>query len=213
MPRRITRVADLCKVFEGGASPLMNEVATVCILYEDFRYELANLKRAIEAASVGKDQEPYYWIRRSLLTMNEFGKRLNSLLTNQAHEKAFDALRKDQRDALTAARRAINRSSLETLRNYFGGHLDPDLIGNGLKFYGSDAFSKMTWTDSRDELQLSLDFAYDIFRGAFAGHFAPTVDKLQDKLQAFYVDMGELFGHIAIATFILVHEFVWVKFG
>ena len=86
-------------------------------------------------------------------------------------------------------------------------------MGRGVNFYGSEAFSKMTWTDTREELSLSLDFANDIFRGAFASHFAPTIEQLRGKLQAFYAEMGKLFPHVVTATYILVHDFFWQKFG
>src|SRR4051794_13762681 len=110
MPKRKTRFADIYEVFRGGDSPLMNDIGAISILYEDFRYELWNLRRAIEAARVGTDQEAYYWIRRSLLTMNEFGKRLTSVLGEKDRDE-IGCLRKDKREALTAARRAIAKSS------------------------------------------------------------------------------------------------------
>jgi hypothetical protein len=41
MARSKSRVNDLYKVFKGGDSELLNEIGALCILFEDFKLEVA----------------------------------------------------------------------------------------------------------------------------------------------------------------------------
>ncbi len=146
-----------------------------------------------------------------MLTINEFGKTLNSLRSTKENLLYFENMREDKRQAIDACRRAINKSRIQQLRNYFSGHIDSERMGRGVRWFGESAISSLSWTEERDALPLDLKFANDIFRGAFAGYFAKDVTELKDQLQLFYKELGDLFPHVAAATHILIHDFIWVR--
>ena len=191
----------------------MNDLATLCILYEDFRFETRRLTDSLKTLETGMDQEAFYWIRRSLLTMHEFGGRLNSICNREEFRIAATSMSQSRRDILTNARRFINKSPLRDARNKFGGHLDPKVIGFGLKFHGPSAIAKIENVDSTDELSLRLEFARDLFRGAFASNFAADTQELAEKLNVFYGNLAATHWQILNATYVLVLEFVWDRFG
>ncbi len=58
-----------------------------------------------------------------------------------------------------------------------------------------------------------LDFAADLFRGAFASNFASDETDLAEKLRVFYDQLGKVHKHVMSATYVLVYEFVWNRFG
>lgn len=191
----------------------MNDIATLCILYEDFRFEIKHLRDSIRSANPGEDQEALYWVRRSLLTMHEFGKRLDSICNSEEFQGIRGSIREAHREKLVQTRRFINKSSLRDVRNKFGGHLDPEVIGSGLKFHGPDAISKISHVQTTEEMALRLDFAGDLFRGAFASNFASDAKDAAQRLEVFYRQLAELYRHVVEATHILVLEFVWNRFG
>ncbi len=192
---------------------MMNNIATLCILYENFRFEPRHLSESIKSAEAGKDQEAFYWIRRSLLTMHEFGKRLNDVCKCEEFENAKKSMPKQRQDAIITARRFINKSPLEDARNKFGGHLDPELVGSGLKFHGPNAISKISYVENADELALRLEFTGDLFRGAFASNFTSDTQDLAEKFNSFYEKLGKVDWHAAKATYELALEFLWDEFG
>ncbi|MDQ2946631.1 MAG: hypothetical protein M3Y27_11920 [Acidobacteriota bacterium] len=145
--------------------------------------------------------------------MHEFGERLNSICNNTEFRRVRNAMPQERQDVLTDARRFINKSPLRDARNKFGGHLDPELIGSGLKFHGPNAISKISHVETAEELSLRLEFAGDLFRGAFASNFASDTHDLAEKLHMFYDKLGNVHWHVASATYVLALEFVWNRFG
>ena len=62
--------------FKGGESDLLNQVACLCVLYEDLRVELNGLKTGQERLgdldTLGWQYRFFYFLRRSLVTLSEF---------------------------------------------------------------------------------------------------------------------------------------------
>ncbi len=112
MQKSVSRHGDLFSIFKRGESALMNDIATLCVLYEDFRFETKHLADSLVIVKPGEDQEAFYWIRRSLLTMHEFGQRLNSICRSKEFQAVKHSIREGNERILVEARRFINKSPL-----------------------------------------------------------------------------------------------------
>src|SRR5690349_11884154 len=89
--KSITRVGHIGRIFHGGDSQLLNCIARLSVLYEDFRVEHTALG---EIPALSEEESLLHWyrfmylIRRSVATMNEYQGALAQALRTEEFKRA-----------------------------------------------------------------------------------------------------------------------------
>jgi len=219
MARSKSRFNDLYKVFKGGDSELLNEIGALCILFEDFRVEVAGLRKAdpliSETPDIRKLHEMLYYVRRSLVALSEVKDRLQAICVNEEFRLTRHLIPKANMAAVIEARRFLNRNSiLNSLRNHMGAHIDPEkTVQASIRYFGPNAISRIRWSDTQTDFALQLDFATHILEGAMGSHLPGGTPEFAIELKRFFEVMIEAFMHVQNATFVLIHAFLWDRFG
>jgi len=220
MSRSITRFGNLNKVFKNGDSDLLNEIGALCIIFEDFRHEFASLMKLVpdpnEKEPVIEVHKALYYVRRSLITLEEARARLHAISTNNEFRAGKDWIPERFYSKVIAARRFINKNVvLSNFRNYMGAHVDPEkVVQSSIRYLGPNAVASIGWDGAtRTDFALKLDFVHYILEGAMASNLPGGVETLGDELPRFMDVMNKAFVHLADATFSLVYVFLWDKFG
>ena len=220
MGRSITRTNDLHKVFRNGDSELLNQIGALCILFEDFRHEVASFHQFLpEVTDSTPDvqilHQMLYYLRRSLVTLDEARERLQAICTNEQFRSARHHMKQANFLALVEARRYLNRNGiLKSLRNSLGAHIDPEkVVRASIQYYGPNAISSIHWSDTQTDFALQLDFATHILEGAIASHLPGGAERLEQEMSRFFGVMTEAYKHLQNATFILIHAFLWDRFA
>jgi hypothetical protein len=218
MGRSITRVNDLNKVFRNGDSDLLNEVGVLCILFEDFKHEILSLLKYLPetggAMAPDKQHEIFYYVRRSLITLDEVKEHLRAICANEEFRSAKDQIGNKNAALIIEAQRYLSRNSiLKNLRNYMGAHIDSAVVRSSIKYFGPDAVSRIRWVDDKTDFALRFDFATDLLKGAIASKLPRGIEHLEEEMPGFFQVLTEAFKYLQHATFILVHAFLWDRFG
>jgi len=110
--------------------PIATAVARLCVLREDFFMELqgVGMTESIESLDQNSDawRRMYFW-RKSLRTLEEIRKTLNTLGAQEDFRKALSKEPQEIRDAFKKLKKEMNKASDEFLRdlgNTIGAHLD-----------------------------------------------------------------------------------------
>jgi len=110
--------------------PIATAVARLCVLREDFFMELQGIgmTESIESLDQNSDawRRMYFW-RKSLRTLEEIRKTLNTLGAQEDFRKALSKEPQEIRDAFKKLKKEMNKASDEFLRdlgNTIGAHLD-----------------------------------------------------------------------------------------
>jgi hypothetical protein len=215
MGKGIQRSGYLTRAFKSGNSELLNEIAALCILYEDFRFEVMQLRASIPSALGRRTQHPaLYFIRRSLVTLYEYRRRLNAICRN-AEFRSQKHLRSDfNNEAIEQAWKYLNRNDvLREFRNWMGAHIDPEIVKSALQNFHSSIVSSVSWQEGTDDFAVQLPFATDILSGGFAYCLGVDMETLDAKVQEFLQLLVKAYEHVLRATLSLVLEYVWNEFG
>jgi hypothetical protein len=210
-----TRHGDLNLVFKNGDSPLLNQIAALCILFEDLETEIAALKSTEQVVDHARQQQrQFYYVRRSLITLYEFRGRLIDICRDPDFTRAEGGLSELNRESIKEARRFLTKNDvLRRYRNDFGAHITPEAIGKAIKYIGVGAFSSMSHRSSDDGFFLELPFANDLFRAAFASSLTTDASGLEEKMGNAFEKIIEGLQHAQNATFALLSGFIWDRFG
>jgi hypothetical protein len=219
MAKSITRHGNLGFVFGEGNSVLLNAIARLCILYEDIRLELNQLRQIQERRAAGEvldsdDFQVAYFMRRALVTLVEFRRALTRIRGTQEFKHAIAFHPKMEKDDLLPVEQFFQQheARIKELRNEFGGHLQEASV----KFatgHVSDVSGKITmnlrsegWT-----MGLECDFVSQLMAGIITSKLAGKDYK--GELGEAIEMMGTAFGHVQVATVALVYMFLWDRFG
>ena len=214
-----SRFGSLQRVFRGGESPLLNHVARLSVLYEDFRIErgalLAEETSLGEIDTLGQHYRTMYFIRRSLGTLIEFQGGLTQLMSLGEFKAARQRLSKKDGDCIDAANLYFQKHAarMKELRNEFGGHLKASAIEFCTSSFPPDLVGKVTWNSSnvKGRLWLELHYANELVAGVISSKLQGV--SVQDELVNALAMIFDSYGHVLAATYALVHAFLWDRFG
>src|SRR4051794_27770317 len=114
-------------MFGGGDSALLNAIARLSVLYEDFRIEymlLVDIAKLTDEEARLHKYRFLYLIRRSVATMDEFRGGLIQLLQTKEFQSAAPFLSKMDRACIDEATQYLRRTCdrIKKWRNEIGGH-------------------------------------------------------------------------------------------
>jgi hypothetical protein len=179
----ITRFGHLDRVFENGSSELLNAIARLSVLYEDFRIERSGLAPPEgafgEMDTLGHGYRMLYFLRRSVATLTEFHRGLTQILQMPGFKSA--PFNKQDAEGIDLANHWFqsHRKRLKELRNEFGGHLQQGSVTFANVKASHGVVGKVVWNRSKigdGALALELHFANEIIGGAISS-------KLQDGIE------------------------------
>jgi hypothetical protein len=219
VPATTARFANLGRVFKGGESDLLNQVACLCVLYEDLRVELNGLKTGQERLgdldTLGWQYRFFYFLRRSLVTLSEFRGALTRIGMSPEFKDAKHALSPRHRKHIADADRFFQDHAdlLKDLRNDLGGHLKHDAV----KFatgHLDNAIGKALWNSSPEGeiLALELHFATDVVCQALCSKFVEGDDPTTELHRITEIVFAG-FLHVQAAMYSIGRAFLWDEFG
>jgi len=219
MAKSITRHGNLGAVFKEGNSVLLNGIARLCILYEDIRLELTQLRQIQKRRDAGEvldgdDFQVTYFLRRALVTLVEFRRALTRIRGTQEFKQAVAFHSKIEKDELLPVEQFFQQheASIKAFRNEFGGHLQDESV----KFatgHVSDVSGKITMNLGCDgwTMGLECDFVSHLMAGVITSKLAGK-DHMKELREAIEM-IAVAFGHVQVATVALVYTFLWDRFG
>jgi hypothetical protein len=222
MPGSRSRSGNLQRVFGYGQSPLLNHLARLSVLYEDFRVELSSLTFELDRFKAHPENRDgfafVYFMRRSLATLVEFNSVLAQVVSSREYKDHMGSVGKLHLDHINEAVSYFqaNFSRIKEFRNAVGGHVLHTAIEFATRSFPPDLAGTVRWVspDSRDAgvLALELPYAHHIVAGAIASTLPQGGDVETEIAVAVRIIM-ESYPKIQGATYALVHEFLWPKFG
>jgi hypothetical protein len=211
-----TRVGNIGRVFAQGESELMNCIARLSVLYEDFKIEHSELQKIVEAWSsedVSAEQYRFvYYLRRSFATMNEFRGGLVQLCATREFKNVV--LSDLDREYIEHANRYLEKvcKRINAWRNTIGGHFKLSAAEAACRAIPDGTAGSVTWNSWRDRV-LALDLQYtDILIAAAVGELLPEGDKVR-HLRLELDELLEGYLHVQKATYAIVNHFIWPKLG
>ena len=213
--KSIRRLGDVGTIFGGGASELLNCMARLSVLYEDFRVEHTALGEIAALAGQNQAIDSYrfmYLVRRSVTTMNEYQGGLIQLLRTDEFKRS--KLSEIDGSYVAEAHQYLQRACarIKKWRNEIGGHFQYRAAEIACRNVPAGTIASVTWNSGTEAaLGLHLEYAGELISGAING----LVDAI-DPLEELRLAMGEIMGgyvHVQKATYALVHHFLWPKFG
>ena len=146
----------LHEVFGTGDRDLAVHVARLSVLFEDLRLE-ESATRHVEPISaidtLGKNYRYFYFLRRMLVTLDEFASALNQLNRNPEWKKMrarFDTETEHRWDAAVKYF-AHNRPKWPDLRNEIGGHFKESAARFAVENFRDSATGKIEIVMNREE--------------------------------------------------------------
>jgi hypothetical protein len=207
-------------VFQDGNSPLLNHLARLTVLYEDFRVEFSALDSE-QTALKDPNHSPYafvYFMRRSLATLVEFNSCISQILASPEFKSVKKSIGKQDWEFIQDANRYFqtNFGRLKELRNAVGGHV----LQTGVDFATSSfppslaGIARWVSPDSKQVgvLSLELPFAGQIIAGAIASALPNGAD-VEAELRSAVRIIFDSYPKVQGATYAFVHHFLWPKFG
>jgi hypothetical protein len=219
VPAITARFANLGRVFKGGESDLLNQVACLAVLYEDLRIELNGLKTGEERLgdldTLGWNYRFFYFLRRSLVTLCEFRGALTRIGMSPEFKEAKDALALHHRQHIADADRFFQEHAdlLKGLRNDLGGHLK-DRVVKFAAGHLDNAVGKAIWNSSPEGevLALELHFALDVVCQSLCSKFEEGKDAVEELHRITEVVFAG-FLHVQAAMYAIARAFLWDEFG
>jgi hypothetical protein len=216
----VTRISGLDRVFCYGSSDLLNGLARLSVLYEDFRIEWYGLNALASFGAldtIGKQYRALYFLRRSLATLTEYHGCLAQILSTREFKSVAPSLAKMHAADITAANRYFqgNLSQIKELRNELGGHFKPGSVEFATANLPPDICGKVTWCSQRREdnqLSLELHYANEVLAGAISSRLQGGVDLVEELQKALDVVM-QGYTHVHCSMLALARAFLWDRFG
>jgi hypothetical protein len=214
-----TRFGCLQRVFLNGESLLLNHIARLSVLYEDFRIErgalMAEEGALGEIDTLGQHYRTMYFIRRSLGTLLEFQGGLTQLVGSPEFKGARQRLPKEYCDYIDAANRYFQEhvGRLKGLRNEFGKHLKANAVKWATSNFSPDVVGKVAWNSSGadERLYLELHYSNELVAGVISCKLQGV--SVYDELNNALATIFDSYIHVQTATNSLVHAFLWERFG
>jgi hypothetical protein len=214
--RTRSRSTDISRLFGGGTSQLLNGIARLSVLYEDFRVEHEALAKM--AKMVRDDVHRYrlfYFIRRSIATMNEFQAGLTYLAQMPDFKAARPSLSVVNRKCFDDAKRYLAKSHglIKAWRDNLGGHFPHAAAEAACRNLPPGSVGTVRWNRG-EGVVLGLELAYaEHLIVAAMGKQLPGVHDAQKEMSEALETIMDAYLHIQKATYALVNHFLWPKFG
>ena len=215
--RSTTRHGNLDRIFKNGNSELMNIVARLSVLYEDFRVDYTSLFQIAENPRSEDPNERYrmmYLIRRSIATMSEFQGGLTQLLRSTEYKEIKSSIADHNRESIETANRNLQSQCMrvKSWRDAIGGHFQSQVASEACKLIPKGTVGSITWSrQDKAGFYLHLQYAEFIVTAAIIGRLE-GVDANIELHEALEGVLG-CYPELSRAAFAIVHEFVWNKFG
>ena len=213
-----TRFGKLQRVFDDGNSPLLNRVARLSVLYEDFRIEFGALlsKEGTlgEIDALGMEFRTLYFLRRSLATLVEFQGALTQLVISPEFKEAKPRVSELNASRIHDANVYFQKHSarIKELRNEFGGHFKEAAVQYATSNLSPDTVGQVTWVStSETRLRLELHFVADIVAGAITSKMGGA--NYGEEWKAAMTIIADGYLHVLGATLATVNAFLWDRFG
>lgn len=213
-----TRIGNLGSVFAEGRSELLREIARICILYEDLRLEIEEIRLIWDRKNKPEEGDDFrftYFIRRALVTLMEFQSVVTAIRLTKEFKRAEPSIARSEADDILHVTQYFQRNGkrLNELRNEFGGHIQPAAVRFATEHL-SDVVGKITMNRSMRGWTLGLDchFASSLVAGVISSKLASGTDAKQE-LRTAMDTINEGFVLVQPATAALVLCFLWDRFG
>jgi hypothetical protein len=187
------------------------------VLYGDLRLELGSILGNGNAQTASKNDGSYnyeslYFIRRSLVTIQEFHGCLMEILKTEEYRtepKISGPLRK----LIAGADQYFQSKNkrIKELRNQLGGHLKPDAVNFAVQNLDPGAIGEVILSSSDTLPALQLLYADQLVKGAIVSRL-PDKAKLEEELKMALDIIRGAQRHAIAATFALVYTFLWNRF-
>lgn len=210
-----TRVGNLKQVFKNGESTLLNLVARMSVVYEDFRLEVDALsefrdKRVDEVSRY----KLMYLVRRSTATLHEFQGCLTQLVACEEYKLQEPWLTELDRQFIQEANQHFQThcARIKQWRNDIGGHVQASIAAAACRNLPDSVCNSITYTLTNDSVfALRLTYAEDLVAAAI-GYRLEGDDVLTEMGTAIEEIMGS-YVHVQGASHAAVHAFLWDRFG
>ena len=214
------KVVKFKDVFNGSVDLQTDaEIARLCVLFEDLRIEIYGMRRANESAGecfdvAGNKSRQLYFLRRSLLSIKEFGDAVSYLNRQEKFrtwvnrlsggpndwDQAVDYFKKEQCDYWT------------TVRNGVGGHFGHAAALYAVENSAADAVGGVQVTTNSDGAhRLVLMFSAEIAATPLLQHTTGTNN--EEKIKALTEDALLAYRFSTQAVEFLVMNYIWPRAG
>jgi hypothetical protein len=168
-----------------------------------------------EAAESEDNQfKQFYYVRRSLVTLQAFRDNLNELSGDAEYRARRPFIPTDHLDRINAAHSFLNKNDvLRRFRNDLGAHMNPALVKAAVGYHGENAIAAVGWRSSPESFDIEMPFATALLRGGFASKLPGGIPQLNTDMNEFFGIMTRATEHITHATYALVLVFLWDRFG
>ena len=212
------KVFKLKDVFNGSVDLQTDAgIARLCVLFEDLRIEIYGMRRANESAGecfdvAGYKSRQLYFLRRSLLSIKEFGDAVSCLNRQEKFREWVNRFSGgpndwDQAVAYFTKERC---DSWATVRNGVGGHFGHKAALDAVKNFADDSTGGVEVTRNSDGThKLVLKFSAEIAATALLG-LTPGTNN-EDKIKALINDSVLAYGFSTQAVEFLVMHYIWPR--
>jgi hypothetical protein len=219
MSRSRIRFGDLHKVFMGGSSDLLNQIAHLSILFEDLRIEVAGIQAAEDTLgamdTIKSNHRRLYFTRRTLVTLSEMATCIAGIAGNLEFRARIPHIRGKHIEHVDEANSYFSKNIglIRRFRNEFGAHLDKSAVGRVTALLGPGTSSKVAFADQKNNnFVLQNAFAATILNTAILSRLEPGVD-LEQEFKAALKVIADSVLHSQRATQALVYGFIWDRFN
>jgi hypothetical protein len=212
---------SLKQVFTDDDPELAARVARVCVLFEDLRVEYwgAHEDGPLPLDKLGIEYRRFYFLRRSLVTLDEFAGAINRLNALQSwsdrienHES--EEQRKIWNEAIAFFEQAKERFA--KLRNDIGGHYQEKSATYAVGSMTANTTGRFDIEVEGDGADTKLHFATELVTRLLVKDMPADEDSTDEKLQAY---IGTLFrevfdgwGHVISAVHVVAAAYLAPRF-
>lgn len=212
----------LRRVFWEGDRELAIRVARVCVLFEDLRVEwagaLANEDLPLDTLS--KRYRRFYFLRRSLVSLNEFCGALNRLNSTKAWKSYVDRHDdKRRRKMWNDAVKFFNatKQTIETIRGDIGGHFPESAAEWSINRLHEDTTGALEIHYGDKTANAKLPFATELVASVILKTAREREDQLSDvevakHIQGIFNDVTTGWQHAVAAVQVVIAEYLAPRF-
>jgi hypothetical protein len=212
----------LQNVFWKGDRDLALRIARVCVLFEDLRVEYlgARADQDIALDALSKQYRRFYFLRRSLVTLDEFCGALNRLneirewksYVDQHHDKV-------RRKMWTEAVQFFNakKKRFETIRGDIGGHYPEKAAEWAVDWFQPDTTGTFEIACGNGTADAKLHFATELVASAILRTAREQEGTLSDEEMAKFIreifdDVTDGWRHAVNAVHVIIAEYLAPRF-
>jgi hypothetical protein len=217
-PERLER--NLRDVFWGGDRELAARVARVCVLFEDLRIEYHGARTEAEMPLDGlsKAYRRFYFLRRSLVTLDEFCgalNRLNAIDDWRIHvESPTD---RHRRQMWVDAVKFFNakKRRIETIRGDIGGHYSENAATWAVNRFQAGTTGIFEIVYGEQTADAKLHFSTELVASVVlrtAGEQPLSDNEMTSYIQSVFDDVTDGWTHAVNAVHVVVGEYLAPRF-